>query len=64
MSAFRIAGSKLLQTLLKTGRIQLMDSEDAHATLRAPWLADQPISAAAGGVGQRSVENLYQLGVT
>jgi hypothetical protein len=41
-----------------------MDSENPHATLRAAGLADQPISAAAGRVGQRSVENLYQFGVT
>jgi hypothetical protein len=51
------------QSLLQTGRIELMDGEDAHAALGAPGLADQPISAAAGGVGQRGVENLYQLGV-
>ena len=62
--AFRIGHVSSSQSLLKTGRIQLMDSEDPHAALRATGFADQPVSAAAGGVRQRGVENLYQLGVT
>jgi hypothetical protein len=49
--------------LLKTGCIQLVDGEDPHTALRAPRPADQPIAAAAGSVGQCSVENLYQLGI-
>ena len=52
------------QPLLQTGCIQLMDSENTHATWRATGLADQPISAAPGSVGQRSIENLHQLRVT
>ena len=62
-STFRISVGQLPQSLMKTGRIQLVDGEDADAALRAAGLADQPISAAAGGVGQRGVEDLYQLGV-
>ena len=62
--AFRIGRTELLQPLLETGCIQLMDSENPHATWRATGLADQPIPAAAGCVGQRSIENLYQFGVT
>jgi hypothetical protein len=41
-----------------------MNSEDAYAALGAPGLADQPISAATGGVGERGVEYLHQLVVT
>jgi hypothetical protein len=57
--AFRITAGKLSQSLLKTGRIELMDGEDAHATLRATGPANQPLSAAPGGVRQRGVENLH-----
>jgi hypothetical protein len=59
----RITAGKLPHSLLKTGCIQLVDGEDPHTALRARRLADQPIAAAAGGVHQRGVENLYQLGI-
>jgi hypothetical protein len=38
-----------------------MDSKDADAALCAPGLADQPVPAAPGGIGQRGIENLHQL---
>ena len=59
--SFRVAGTQLLQSLLEPGRIELMDGEDPHTALCAPWLAHQPFPAAAGSVGQRSVDNLDQL---
>jgi hypothetical protein len=49
--------------LLQTCRIKLMDGEDADATLCAPGLADQPIPAAPGGIGQRGIEYLHQLAI-
>jgi hypothetical protein len=48
---------------LKPGNIELMDGEDPHAALCAPGFADQPFSAAAGGVGQCCVDNLDQSGI-
>jgi hypothetical protein len=59
----RIAARKLLKPLLQTGRIELMDSEDADAALCAPGLADKPMPAAVPGVGQRGIEYLHQLAV-
>jgi hypothetical protein len=59
--SFRIAGSQLLQSLLEPGRIELMDGEDSHTALGASRLAHQPLSATAAAVGERSVNNLYQL---
>jgi hypothetical protein len=46
---------------LQPRRIELMDGEDPHTALCAPWLAHQPLSTAAGRVGQRNVDNRYQL---
>ena len=63
LGSFRFAAGKLLKSLLQTGRVELMDGEDADAALCATGLADQPIATAAGGVGQRCIEDLHQLGV-
>jgi hypothetical protein len=64
LRSFRLPAAKFLKSLLQTGRVELMDSEDADAALCAPGLADQPIATAARGVGQRRVNDLHQLGVT
>jgi hypothetical protein len=63
MSAFSIAYHKLMQSLLQTGRIQLINGENPYAALRAPWSADQPIPTASRGLRQRSVQNLNELRV-
>ena len=64
LSALGIAHHKLTQPLLQSGRIQLINGEDPYAALRASWSADEPIAAAASGVGQRPVQDLNELRVT
>jgi hypothetical protein len=63
LSPFRFAGDKLLKSLPQTGRVELVDSEDADAALCATRLADKPIATAACGVGQRCIQDLHQLGI-
>ena len=63
LGSLRFAADKLLKSLLQTGRVELMDSEDADAALGATGLADKPIATAARSVSQRCIKNLHQLGV-
>ena len=46
---------------LQPKRVELVDGESSDATLRASRLADQPLAAAAGRIGQGRIDNLHQL---
>jgi hypothetical protein len=61
----------LRRLLLKVGKssaqasgIELIDGESADAALRATGAAGQPMSASAGHVGERGVDDLDQLLIT
>jgi hypothetical protein len=60
LGSLRFADDKLRKSLLQTGRVELIYGEDANAALCATRLADQPLSATPGGVGQCRVEYLHQ----
>jgi hypothetical protein len=60
---FRLAHGKLAQTLPQTFGVELMNGENSRAALRTPRFADQPVSAAAGSIGQCCIDNLDKRGV-
>jgi hypothetical protein len=55
---------KFGQAALQSRRIERIDGEDSHATLRATQLADQPLAAASRRIGQRGIDNLYEFLIT
>src|SRR5664280_3245886 len=57
----RIDHFQLGQPLLQSQRVELVDGERSHAALCASRLADQPLAAAAGRIGEGRIDNLHQL---
>ena len=58
--ALWVATRKVGEPLLKPGRVQLGDREDAHAALRTAGAADQPLAASPRSIGECSIEDLYE----
>jgi hypothetical protein len=60
-STFRIFLFQLLKAVAEAFRVKLADRKRSYATLCASRTTDEPLAAAASGIGQRGIDDLYKL---
>ena len=58
-----ICGSKRRHSFTETRRVEGVDGERSMAALRATDAAGEEVPGAAGGTGERGVDNLHELGI-
>jgi len=58
-----VGGLQCAETVAQTQSIELRDSKDADAALKAPWPANEVVAATACRVSERSIHDLHERGI-
>src|SRR5579872_3200531 len=63
LCSFRITLLEFGHATPQSRRVELINREDAHATLRTAWTTRQPVATLARSVGERHIHDLNEFRV-